>query len=223
MIPVQGTERQRGAGENQYVLFDAPSLPSILRRRCERRVRWKGGREGGGRERGRQLVNVAISQPLVIAGNSILGKMVSVSTRCYNHTSYRTPASCGDLLVLFLRHTPGYPEGGGKILAEPNSDQRGEDDPKAGNKVQRFMPARHLDTKARSPIGADVEKEEILGGVVTDVAKTAEIFLSDIEDGLGERHEVCRKAKKRSDGGIEDICGIQVKSVDNEFHDVEGG
>jgi len=58
---------------------------------------------------------------------------------------------------------------------------------------------------------------------MADVAKTAEIFLSDVEDGLGERHEVCRKAEKRSDGGIEDICETQIKDVDKEFYDVEGG
>jgi len=58
---------------------------------------------------------------------------------------------------------------------------------------------------------------------MTDVAKTAEIFLSDVEDGLGERHEVCRKTKERSDRGIEDISGIQIKGVDDDFDDVEGG
>ena len=58
---------------------------------------------------------------------------------------------------------------------------------------------------------------------MTNVAKTAEIFLSDVEGGLGERHEVCRKTKKRSHRGIEDISGIEVKGVDNKFHDVEGG
>lgn len=32
-IPGRGTERQSGAGGNEYVLFDAPSLPNILWRR----------------------------------------------------------------------------------------------------------------------------------------------------------------------------------------------
>jgi hypothetical protein len=58
---------------------------------------------------------------------------------------------------------------------------------------------------------------------VTNVAETAEVFLSDVEDGLGERHEVCRKTEKRSGRGIEDIGGIQIKDVDEEFHKVEGG
>lgn len=80
-----------------------------------------------------------------------------------------------------------------------------------------------MDTKACSRIGADVEEDKILGSVVTNVAKTAEIFLSEIEDGLGERHEVCRKAEKRGYGGIEDISRIQVQGVDKEFHDVKGG
>jgi len=46
-IPAQGIERQRGADENKYVLFDAPSLPSILRRGWEtgsvegRERRWR--------------------------------------------------------------------------------------------------------------------------------------------------------------------------------------
>ena len=58
---------------------------------------------------------------------------------------------------------------------------------------------------------------------MTNVAKTAEIFLSEIEDGLRERHEVGRKTEKRGDGGIKNISRKQVKNVDNEFHDVEGG
>ena len=58
---------------------------------------------------------------------------------------------------------------------------------------------------------------------MTGVAKTAEILLSEIKEGLGERHEVCREAEKRSGGGIEDIRGIQINNVDNEFYDVEGG
>lgn len=77
--------------------------------------------------------------------------------------------------------------------------------------------------KVCSPISADVEEEDILGRVVTDVTKTAEIFIGDVEHGLGERHEVCGKTKERSDRGIEDIGGIQIEGVDDEFHDVEGG
>ena len=56
---------------------------------------------------------------------------------------------------------------------------------------------------------------------MANVAKPTEIFLTEVEAGLGERHEVCGKTKKWRDGGIEDICGIQVKNVDNELHDVE--
>ena len=56
---------------------------------------------------------------------------------------------------------------------------------------------------------------------MANVAKPTEIFLTEVEGGLGERHEVCGKTKKWRDGGIEDICGIQVKNVDNELHDVE--
>jgi len=84
------------------------------------------------------------------------------------------------------------------------------------------MPTRNIDTKARSPIGTDVEKDKILGRVVANVAKPTEIFLSNVEHGLGERHEVGRKAEKWSNGGVKDISGIQEKSVDNELHDVEG-
>ena len=58
---------------------------------------------------------------------------------------------------------------------------------------------------------------------MADVAKTAEILLTDIEDSLGERHEVRRETKERGDGGIKSISRIQVKNVGNEFHDVEGG
>ena len=58
---------------------------------------------------------------------------------------------------------------------------------------------------------------------MTNVAISAEIFLSEVEDGLGERHEVCREPEKRGNGGIKAISRIQVKSVDNELHDVEGG
>jgi len=79
-----------------------------------------------------------------------------------------------------------------------------------GKKNQRFTPPRHTGTQARSPIGANVEEDTVLGGVVTNVAKTAEIFLSDIEDGLGERHEVCREAEKRGDRGIKSISKKQV-------------
>lgn len=75
----------------------------------------------------------------------------------------------------------------------------------------------------RSPIGQDVKEDEILDVVVTNVAITAEVFLSDVEQGLGERHELRGETKKRSNGGIEDIGGIQVKGVDKEFHDVEDG
>ena len=57
---------------------------------------------------------------------------------------------------------------------------------------------------------------------MTDVAIPAEIFLSEVEGGLGERHEVCGKPKKWRDGRVKDISGIQVKSVDNELHDVNG-
>ena len=85
---------------------------------------------------------------------------------------------------------------------------------RVGKMIQRLgteiSASRHRDTdaKARSPIGADVEEDEILDSVVTNVAKATEIFLSDVEDGLGERHEVCRKTKERGDWGIEDIGGI---------------
>lgn len=58
---------------------------------------------------------------------------------------------------------------------------------------------------------------------MTDVAKAAEIFLDNIEDGLGERHEVCREAEEWGDRRVEDISGIQIEGVDNEFHEVEGG
>lgn len=85
------------------------------------------------------------------------------------------------------------------------------------------MPTRDIDTKARSPIGANVENDEILGIVVTDVAKPTEIFLGEVEGGLGERHKVCGKTKEWRDGRVKDICGIQIKSVNNELHDVEGG
>jgi hypothetical protein len=56
---------------------------------------------------------------------------------------------------------------------------------------------------------------------VTNVAKAAKILLSEVEDGLGERHEVCRETKKWGDGGIDDTGGIQVESVDSEFHEIE--
>lgn len=58
---------------------------------------------------------------------------------------------------------------------------------------------------------------------MADVAVTTEIFLSKIEDGLGERHEVCSKPEKRGDGRIKGIGRKQVKNVDNELYDVEGG
>lgn len=57
---------------------------------------------------------------------------------------------------------------------------------------------------------------------MTDVAEPAEIFLNEIEDSLGERHEVCRKTKEWGDGGIKDISGIEVKNVDGQFHEIEG-
>jgi hypothetical protein len=81
----------------------------------------------------------------------------------------------------------------------------------------------HGNTKAHSPASADVEENDILSSVVTDVAVTTEIFLSEIEDGLGERHEVCSKPEKRGDGRIKGIGRKQVKNVDNELYDVEGG
>ena len=56
---------------------------------------------------------------------------------------------------------------------------------------------------------------------MADVAKPTEIFLAKVEDGLGERHEVCCKTEKWSDRGINDIGRIQVKSVDDELHEVE--
>lgn len=47
---------------------------------------------------------------------------------------YQTGGSCNDLLSLFLVcPTPSCPEGGGKIFAEPNGDQGGEEDPESGN------------------------------------------------------------------------------------------
>jgi hypothetical protein len=43
---------------------------------------------------------------------------------------------CSDLLAPFLvRYASCYSESGGEILAEPNGDQGGEDDPKARNKI----------------------------------------------------------------------------------------
>jgi hypothetical protein len=46
---------------------------------------------------------------------------------------------------------------------------------------QRFRPTRRTDAEeARSPIGADVKEEEVLGSGVANVAKSAEIFLSDV-------------------------------------------
>lgn len=71
------------------------------------------------------------------------------------------------------------------------------------------------------PIGADVVKDEILGGIMANVAETTEILLGDVERRLGERHEVCRKAEKRGSGGIKDIGRIQVKRIDGELHEVE--
>jgi len=100
---------------------------------------------------------------------------------------------------------------------------------RVGNKIQRLgiksapTPPRHKGTQARSPIGTNVEEDNVVGSVVTNVAITAEIFLSDIEDGLGERHEVCRETEKRGDRGIKGISRKQVKSVDNKLHEVEGG
>lgn len=58
---------------------------------------------------------------------------------------------------------------------------------------------------------------------MTNVAKPAKIFLSEVEDSLGKCHEVCRETKEWGDGGVEDIGGIQVKSVDREFHEIESG
>ena len=58
---------------------------------------------------------------------------------------------------------------------------------------------------------------------MANVAKPAEILLSDIEDGLGKRHEVCRKTKERGDGRIKNISRIQVKNVDSKFHEIESG
>ena len=91
---------------------------------------------------------------------------------------------------------------------------------KLGTKVSA---SRHTDAQARLPVGENVEEDEILGSVVADVAETAEIFPGEIEDGLGERHEVCRKTEKRGDRGIEDIGEIQIEGVDNEFYEVESG
>lgn len=58
---------------------------------------------------------------------------------------------------------------------------------------------------------------------MTNVAIAAEMFLSDVEQGLGERHELCGETEKRSNGGIKDIGGIQVKCGDKKFHNVEDG
>lgn len=57
---------------------------------------------------------------------------------------------------------------------------------------------------------------------MANVTKPAEIFLNDVKDSLGERHEVGRETEEGGDGRIEDISGIQIKSVDGEFHDIEG-
>jgi len=58
---------------------------------------------------------------------------------------YRTAGYYSDLLDPFLvRHASSYPERGGEILTEPNGDQGGEDDPKAGNRDKRLALTRRV-------------------------------------------------------------------------------
>lgn len=91
-----------------------------------------------------------------------------------------------------------------------------------GDQDQRFAPTRYEGLEEGSQIGAYVKVEDILERVMANVAKPAEIFLSDVKDGLGKRHEVCRETKERGGRGIKDVSRIQVKSIDDEFHDIEG-
>ena len=45
---------------------------------------------------------------------------------------------------------------------------------------QHLTPTRPTDADARSPVGAYVKEEKVPGGVVANVAKAAEVFLSDV-------------------------------------------
>jgi hypothetical protein len=60
-----------------------------------------------------------------------------------NSMMYPQDATTRYLLAPFLvRSASSYPERGGEILTEPNGDQGGENDPKAGNGDKRLSASR---------------------------------------------------------------------------------